>query len=143
MNKVIILFTILFIHLGVAWSQETSNGIVFQKISYQEALTLSKSTSKPIFIDAYTVWCGPCKYMDKKIFSDPEVGKYFNEHFINIKIEMEQHEDAPELARRFRVVSYPTLLFIGSDERLLNKQIGVVDGVILIDQAKSVIKSLR
>lgn len=143
MNKVIILFTILFIHFGVAWSQGTSNGIVFQKISYQEALNLSKSTGKPIFMDAYTVWCGPCKYMDKKIFSDPEVGKYFNEHFINIKIEMEQHEDAPELARRFRVVSYPTLLFIGPDERLLNKQIGVVDGVILIDQAKSVIKSLR
>ena len=143
MKKVILLFTIISLHLGFTFSQETSNGIVFQQITYKEALSLSKSTGKPIFIDAYTVWCGPCKYMDKRVFSSPEVGKYFNEHFINLKIEMEQNTEAPEVARRFRVMSYPTMLFIDGDERLLNKQIGAVDGVVLIDQAKSVIKNIK
>ncbi|MCK9628781.1 MAG: hypothetical protein M0R37_09350, partial [Bacteroidales bacterium] len=40
------------------WSN--SRSIVFQNISFEEALKVSKSSGKPIFIDAYTDNCQPC-----------------------------------------------------------------------------------
>ena len=62
-------------------------------------------------MDAYTTWCGPCKRMARDVFSNAEVGKFFNKHFINIKVDMEKGE-GPRLAGKYRVNSYPTLLFL-------------------------------
>ena len=142
MYKHILLLTIILLPLSVLFGQSAVSGIQFQDITYKEAIELSKETGKPVFIDAYTVWCGPCKYMEKKVFTDEMLGKFFNEHFINIKVEMEKDAEGPELARKYRVTGYPTLLFIDQSERIISKQIGAVDGVILLDVGKSVSKRL-
>ncbi len=48
----------------------------------------ARQEGKYLFIDAYTDWCGPCKQMAATTFQDPEVGEFFNENFVNLKIEM-------------------------------------------------------
>ena len=45
------------------------------------------------FFDIYTVWCGWCKVMDKKTFTDPEVAKLLNDNFANVKFDAEQKEN--------------------------------------------------
>ncbi len=99
-------------------------GINFKSISFADALKLAKKENKIIFIDAYTTWCGPCKMMSSRTFTDVSVGKYFNENFINLKIEMEKDTDGPEIARRYKVQAYPTLLFINGEGKLVHSILG-------------------
>jgi len=87
------------------------DGIHFFKGTIDEAQELAAKEHKIIFMDAYTAWCGPCKRMSRDVFSDAAVGKFFNKHFINIKVDMEKGE-GPRLAGKYRVNSYPTLLFL-------------------------------
>jgi thioredoxin 1 len=107
MNRFLMLLCFLFVgsHLTIA------QGIEFFEGSYEEALEIAKAENKLVFMDCYTVWCGPCKMMDKKTFSDEKVGEFFNQHFINVKMDMEKGE-GPQLGRSFRIRGYPTFLFI-------------------------------
>ncbi len=62
-------------------------------------------------MDAYAAWCGPCKRMAKNVFPTKEAGDYFNENFVNFKQDMEKGEGR-KLAKKYKVGSYPTLLFL-------------------------------
>lgn len=116
------------------------DGINFQSISFEEALKLAKEQKKIIFIDAYTDWCGPCKKMAATTFKDPVVGKYFNDHFINLKIEMEKNADGPQIARKYSVKAYPTLLFIDAEGKLVHSILGLHSSDELMAKVKSGIK---
>lgn len=90
----------------------TSMGINFlHGITWAEAITKAKSEKKLIFIDFYTQWCGPCMNMAQTVFSLPEVGYYYNNTFINLKIDAEDGEGVT-LAKKYGVRSYPTYAFI-------------------------------
>ncbi len=56
----------------------------------EQAQELAKKKPKKIFIDVYTDWCGWCKVMDKKTFSQPGIAKYLNEHYYPVKLNAEQ-----------------------------------------------------
>ena len=102
-----------------------SDGIDFKKINLEKAKAEAAKEGKLIFIDAYTSWCGPCKRMAATTFKDAEVGEFFNENFINIKIEMEKDADGPATARRYNVRAYPTLLIIDEEGNLVKQTIGM------------------
>ena len=79
----------------------------------------AKAENKPIMVDAYTVWCGPCKMMDKTMFHDnAAVADLLNSSVIPYKIECE-HDFGLTFNQKFRVASYPSLLFFNSDGQLL------------------------
>lgn len=88
-----------------------NDGIKFFEGTFKEAKALAAKEHKLIFMDAYASWCGPCKRMAKDVFTVAEVGKFFNKHFINVKMDMEKGE-GPQLSGKYRVTSYPTLLFL-------------------------------
>lgn len=58
----------------------------------EEALQANQKNGKKILIDMYTDWCGWCKVMDQKTFTNPEVIRYINENFYAVKFNAE-HED--------------------------------------------------
>lgn len=76
--------------------EETINWMTFEEV----ALAMEKNPKK-IFIDVYTDWCGWCKRMDKKTFSDAKVIKYMNENYYAIKWDAEYKNDVT-----FNGVSY-------------------------------------
>lgn len=114
-------------------------GIEFSKTTLEKAKKESSKSGKLIFIDAYTDWCGPCKRMAATTFQDPEVGKFFNKNFINMKVEMEKDADGSEIAKRYRVRAYPTLLIIDGDGKLVKSVIGFKTKAQLMAIAESVI----
>ncbi|WP_316836612.1 thioredoxin family protein [Pedobacter nutrimenti] len=76
---------------------------------------------KPIFVDIYTSWCGPCKVMAAQVFTRPEVGAKYNKGFVNVKIDAEKGEGIA-IAKKYEVKSYPTYLFINpADESLIDR----------------------
>lgn len=62
-------------------------------MSMDEALAAQKETPKKIIMDVYTVWCGPCKLMDKNTFSNKDVIDYINEHYYAVKFNAEGTEE--------------------------------------------------
>lgn len=120
MRKIIVLFLLSF--SVVSFAQES--GIKFEKANWNQVLQKAKSENKIIFMDAYTSWCGPCKAMQARVFPDKKVGEYFNENFVNIKIDMEEGE-GPSLGLKYPVRGYPTLLFIDPKSgKIVNQALG-------------------
>jgi thiol-disulfide isomerase/thioredoxin len=110
-----------------AFSQEKAeSGIQFFHGSYAELKAKAAADQKPIFMDAYTSWCGPCKWIAKTVFTSEAVGKFFNERFVCAKVDMEKGEGI-ELAKQFEVNAYPTLLFINADGKVIHRALGALD----------------
>ncbi len=104
-----------FIILPILWALSLQSGLAqgikFFEGTLEEAKALAAKEHKIIFMDAYTSWCGPCKSMARNVFTQQEVGQFYNKYFINIKIDMEKGE-GPKIAQKYRVTSYPTFLFL-------------------------------
>ncbi|MCC5923430.1 MAG: thioredoxin family protein [Crocinitomicaceae bacterium] len=140
---------IIFVLIGAAFilftsfeknqKQSKEIGISFTELSYENALKEAKNLNKLIFIDTYADWCKPCKWMDKKTFKDPLVGELFNEHFINLKVDIETQE-GENIAKKYLVTSLPTLLFINGNGEVIQRSIGALNPNDLFLFAESVLK---
>ena len=98
-------------------------GIPFEELSFEEALEKTRKENKLLFVDCYTSWCGPCKMMSKQVFSLKFIGDYFKEHFVSLKIDMERGE-GPELAKKYGVKAYPTMLILDPEGVVKYKLLG-------------------
>lgn len=61
-------------------------------MTWTEAHAKMKKQPKKVWVDVYTDWCGWCKVMDKKTFSDPQVIKYMNDNFYAVKFNSERDD---------------------------------------------------
>lgn len=130
MKKLSIFFT--FFIGAYALSQ---TGIKFEEGNFASILAKAKKESKPVFIDAYTSWCGPCKLMAKSIFPLATVGDYYNTHFINFKIDMEKGEGL-KIAKKYNIKSYPTYLFLDEKGEEIHRTVGYAEENEFIQFAK-------
>lgn len=139
MKKFYLLLICLTVSL-LASTQTFAQGIIFRQDDWQNVLMQAKAQKKLIFVDIYTVWCGPCKEMDKKTFTDFSVGDKFNARFINYKVDAEKGFGIT-LAKRYNVTSYPTCLFVDPSENLIYKQEGLLRAPDLVKEADMVLNN--
>jgi thiol-disulfide isomerase/thioredoxin len=146
--RILKIFLFIYISNGLLTAQNTSNviptegseaGITFIHEKFDEALALAKSSNKTLFIDAYTVWCGPCKMMSKNVFPEKTVADFYNKQFINLKLDMEKGE-GPDVAKRYGISAYPTLLFIDGQGQLVHKALGFQDVKEFIEVGKTALE---
>ena len=81
--------TLFLLSFLFTFSQQS---IAFESGSFKEILAKAKKEKKLVFLDAYASWCGPCKLMEKNIFTLPAVKTYYDANFINARIDMEKGE---------------------------------------------------
>ena len=109
-----------------------------EKASWSAMLEMAREQNKIVFVDAYATWCGPCKMMDRNVFPDEALSAYFDEHFINVKIDMESERGEP-FGADYEVDAYPTLFFIGPDGTVLKKQVGMTEAPDLLAIGKYIV----
>ena len=107
-----------------------ASGVVYSDLTLEQALEKAKSVGKYVFIDFHTKTCGPCKKMQDKVFSTVECGSYVNANFISIKIDGEDEGEGTDIAKRFDVRIFPTVLILdpagykGAEGALVGQVIG-------------------
>ena len=118
----------------VAIAQE--KGVQFQHgLSWEQVQAKAKTEKKYIFMDCYTTWCGPCKYMSAQIFPKEEVGNLMNANFINVKMQLDSTENDNEevkswyatghtIANEYNIMAYPTFLIFDQNGQLVHRIVG-------------------
>jgi len=88
---------------------------------YDEGLAKAKKEKKHVLVAFYTNWCGWCRRMDKSTYADEEVEKVLNQSYVAIRVNGQSKEKVEvdekkitekELAKKFRVRSYPITWFL-------------------------------
>jgi len=141
------LFLLIFLLPLLAFAQE--KGIHFQHgLTWQQVKEKAKAENKYIFIDCFTTWCGPCRYMSANIFPLEEVGNVFNDKFISIKIQLDStandneevkswFKDAFAIAKEYNVRAYPTYLFFDPNANIVHRAVGSSDAKEFITKAEN------
>jgi len=99
---------------------------------WKSVLISAKEENKLIFADAYTDWCGWCKELDEKVYTDADLADYFNENFINVKFDAES-DFGSILAERMLISAFPTLLFLTPEGNNFEK----IEGFVQIEELQA------
>ncbi len=99
-----------------------NQGVNFRKLTFEQALATSKKENKPLYVHGYADWCHYCKYMVDSVYTDKEVGDFFNAKFVCIKIDMEK--EGRELNKTIKSHTFPTMLFYDVNGELMHRAAG-------------------
>jgi thioredoxin-related protein len=61
-------------------------------MSLDDVQVAMKKQPKKVYMDIYTDWCGWCKVMDKKTFTNKDVIRYMNKNFYAVKFDAERKD---------------------------------------------------
>ena len=133
-----------FIDNNISSDKDDTKGLV-KWYTFEEAVNLQKKSPKPIMVDVYTSWCGPCKMMSKNTFGNPIIAKYLNDNYYPVKFDAETRDSVkfngfvfanknPEGTQRpvhdFAVsilegkLSYPSVVFLNEDIKKIQTVVG-------------------
>ncbi len=119
----------------------TSAGAKAQEVQwrhdYAAARREAKERQRPLVVDFGTSNCFWCKKLDVSTLRDPAIVKRLNEQFIPVKIDAERQ---PGLAQSLGIHSYPTLVFVAPDGRILGRHEGFVEAAHFGQQLSRVLK---
>ena len=132
-------------------SMESINDKEINWISLDEVQQKMKQAPRKVYIDVYTDWCGWCKVMDKKTFSDPNVIAYINKYFYAVKFNAEQTDSVHFMGSHYGMegrtnqfaiqllrgqMSYPTTVIM--EEGFQNPQI--IPGYLEVKAIEPILK---
>lgn len=122
-------------------------------MTWDEVQVAMKKEPRKVFVDIYTDWCGWCKVMDKKTFSNEDLIDYMNQHFYAVKFNAERNEEIMFQGTKYAMegktsslavklmngqLSYPTTIIM--EENFANPQ--PIPGYLPVGRLESIMKYL-
>lgn len=127
-------------------------------LTFDQASAAQKKAPKPIFMDVYTDWCGPCKMLDKQTFHDKAVVEYINANYYAVKFNAEGNSEInykgikytnPEFSadkqsrnrphdfgRVLKIQGYPTMIVFNAKGEIINNIVGFRGAAELLPELK-------
>lgn len=90
--------------------RDHQDGFAWQT-DYRVALQMSRDSGKPVLIDFAATWCGPCKIMERQVWSDSEVQQRLAKKVVPLKIDIDSTQGSA-LAERYGIQYVPTMLLV-------------------------------
>ena len=109
-------------------------------MSMASGLAEAKKTGKPIFVDFYTTWCGPCKYLDDVTYKD---AKFITESkkWVMVKLDAEKDPNV-KLAEKYKIEGYPSMLFLKPNGRESSRVVGGYPANLLVPKMKKALDAV-
>lgn len=98
------------------------------KVTNDNFETAVLQTSKPVLIDFYATWCGPCRMVSPLV---DEIAEENSDYQI-CKVDV---DEAPELAQKFGVMSIPTLVVLKGG-KVVAQNVGALPKRSILDMLK-------
>ncbi len=87
-------------------------------VSSEDFQTRVLEADKPVLVDFFATWCGPCRMIAPAI---DEIASEMSDRVSVYKVDIDQ---SPEIAQQFRVTAVPTLI-VFEDGNAVNQMVGV------------------
>ena len=84
-------------------------------------------SDKPVIVDFWAVWCGPCRVIGPIV---QEIGEEYSDQVLVGKMDVDHN---PAIARRYGIRNIPTLSFFKNGE-VVDKQVGSVPKQVLVNK---------
>jgi len=103
---------------------------VTTKPEMDAAIELAKEQKMFLFVDVYATWCGPCKAMDREVYTDPSVATYLNANYVNVRMDGET-DYGRSFAAQNHLEGYPSMFIFNSDGEYVSKIVGYTRADVL------------
>lgn len=115
------------------------SSIAFTEGKAKQVFRQAAQKGQYVFADLQASWCGPCKALKARVFTDKKVAGFFNTHFVNFSVDIEKGE-GPDLAKKWKVEKLPTLLILDAKGNIIKKSEGYIDAEHLLAWANEALQ---
>lgn len=103
------------------------------------ALAKARASQKPIMIDFFATWCGPCKMLDAEIYPAPAVVAQ-GKSFVSVKVDVDQQA---ALAQKYKITGMPTIVFLSATGKEVYRTQGASrDPQWMVDEMKTALSKV-
>ena len=108
--------------------------------NFGHAKSLATKSGRLIMIDFYTDWCGYCKKLDQTTYLDATVNQAATK-IVAVKVDAER--EGRQLATKYEVGSFPTMIFIHPDGTEYGRITGYVSPAYFISDLQKSLKTSK
>ncbi|KAB2815830.1 thioredoxin fold domain-containing protein [Phaeocystidibacter marisrubri] len=92
--------------------------------NYDQLLIEAESSQKPVLLYFHFNGCGGCTQMEKNVFVDPDVQRYYNQSFLVFEVNIKE-EEGMKVNQNYNVQLAPTFIFLNPAGEQVHKIVGV------------------